>query len=167
MGDASMSELLDRAKASLEGVTEGPWQVVGYGNIHTETVGEYPPIGKIYGGSNQQFIAAARQLVPELIAEVERLEKLQTNYFRCAEALTEWRGRAMKAESEAESVKYQLEDECESHRETITKRDHWKSLWQGAVEGSTKVIQERDEALRALDKVTESWKRLVEGGSDE
>lgn len=96
-----MSELLDRAKASLEGVTPGPWQVVGYGNIQPETVGEYPPIGKIYGGSNQQFIAAARQLVPELIEYAE------------------------------------------------------------------KVIQERDEALRKLDKVTESWKRLAAGYSDE
>lgn len=134
-----MSELVDRAKASLE---------------DTKCTDEMQDLFRV-------------GLVRELIAEVERLEKLQTNYFRCAEALTEWRGRAMKAESEAESVKYQLEDECESHRETITKRDHWKSLWQGAVEGSTKVIQERDEALRALDKVTESWKRLVEGGSDE
>lgn len=33
--------------------------------------------------------------------------------------------------------------------------DHWKSLWKGTVEYSTKVIQERDEALWALDKVTE------------
>ncbi len=69
-----MSELVDRAKASLEGVTPGQWQVVGYGNIQPETVGEHPPIGKIYGKGNQQFVAAARQLVPELIAEVERLE---------------------------------------------------------------------------------------------
>lgn len=69
-----MSELVDRAKASLEDTTPGLWQVVGYGNIQPETVGEYPPIGKIYGKGNQQFIVASRQLIPELIAEVERLE---------------------------------------------------------------------------------------------
>lgn len=45
--------------------------------------------------------------------------------------------------------------------------DHWKALWQGTVEYSTKIIQERDEALWALDKVTESWKRLAAGYSDE
>lgn len=70
-----MSELVDRAKASLEGVTPGPWQVVGYGNIHSHTVGEHPLIGKVYSKGNQQFVAAARQLVPELIAEVERLRE--------------------------------------------------------------------------------------------
>lgn len=31
--------------------------------------------------------------------------------------------------------------------------DHWKSLWRSTVEDSTKIIQERDEALWALDKV--------------
>lgn len=33
---------------------------------------------------------------------------------------------------------------------------HWKALWQGTVEYSTKVIQERDEALRALEEERES-----------
>lgn len=31
--------------------------------------------------------------------------------------------------------------------------DHWKSLWQGTVEYSTKVIQERDEALREVERL--------------
>ncbi|MBV6360422.1 hypothetical protein R2325_16335 [Mycobacteroides chelonae] len=69
-----MSELTERGKALLEGATPGPWQNVGYGNIQPETIGAYPPIGKIYGKGNQHFVAASRQLVPELIAEVERLE---------------------------------------------------------------------------------------------
>ncbi|MDM2383840.1 hypothetical protein PP563_09895 [Mycobacteroides abscessus] len=131
-----MSELLDRAKQSL---SDHQWAK----SCRVESL--YP-----------------EQIVRELIAEVERLEKLQTNYFRCAEALTEWRGRAMKAESEAESVKYQLEDECESHRETITERDHWKALWQGTVEYSTKIIQERDEALRELEEERESHRETAE-----
>lgn len=94
-----MSELVDRAKASLALVINngsGTWAVEGCTEMYA--------------------------VIPELIAEIERLE--------------------------GESA-------------------HWKALWRGTVEDSTKVIQERDEALRALDKVTESWKRLVEGGSDE
>lgn len=136
-----MSELVDRAKASLEGVTGGPWETrpgatgdptTTSASVHSghRSILVYRSIlvssdGYHYGYADKadaRFIAAARQLVPELIAEVERLE--------------------------GESA-------------------HWKALWRGTVEDSTKVIQERDEALRALDKVTESWKRLVEGGSDE
>lgn len=30
---------------------------------------------------------------------------------------------------------------------------HWKALWQGTVEDSTKVIQERDEALREVERL--------------
>lgn len=124
-----MSELLDRAKASLEGVTPGPWQVVGYGNIQTEAVGEYPPLGKIYSKGNQQFVAAARQLVPELVAEAERRQDL----------ITEFR----KRDDVATGVIKNLCDE----------RDHWKSLWQRTVKDSTKVIQERDEALREVEQL--------------
>ncbi|SIJ95685.1 Uncharacterised protein [Mycobacteroides abscessus subsp. abscessus] len=98
----------------------------------------------------------------EAADEIERLEKLQQVYFRCGEALTEWRGRAMKAEPEAECLKVQLEDECESHRETLAERDHWKALWQGTVEYSTKIIQERDEALRELEEERESHRETAE-----
>lgn len=98
-----MSELVTRAKALLGGTTPGPWQNVGYGNIQPETVGEHPPIGKIYGKANQRFVAASRRLVPELIEAVEFLESAA---------------------------------------------DHWKTLWQGTVKDSTKVMEERDEALR-------------------
>ncbi|MFT9654953.1 hypothetical protein [Mycobacteroides abscessus] len=58
--------------------------------------------------ADARFIAAARQLVPELIEAVEFLEP---------------------------------------------SADHWKSLWKGIVEYSTKVIQERDEALREVEKL--------------
>lgn len=43
-----------------------------------------------------------------------------------------------------------LEDQRE---EALREADHWKALWQGTVEDSTKVIQERDEALRALESI--------------
>lgn len=126
-----MSELLNRAKASLEGVTKGPWKWSNYrvpdllGRAGEPGVYEYDTevLEAEHGGEcgcqssctlelnikkeDREFIAAARQLVPELIAEVERLE----------------------GESE-----------------------HWKALWRGTVEDSTKVIQERDEALRELEQ---------------
>lgn len=31
--------------------------------------------------------------------------------------------------------------------------DHWKSLWQGTVKDSTKVMEERDEALREVERL--------------
>ncbi|SIC59820.1 hypothetical protein [Mycobacteroides abscessus] len=40
--------------------------------------------------------------------------------------------------------------------------DHWKSLWRGAVEYSTKVIQERDDALRKLEQEQESHQETAE-----
>lgn len=83
-----MSELVDRAKAYLEGVTGGPWETrpgatgdptttsasvhSGHRSILVSSDGYH------YGYADKadaRFIAAARQLVPELIAEVERLEE--------------------------------------------------------------------------------------------
>lgn len=83
-----MSELVDRAKASLEGVTGGPWETrpgatgdptttsasvhSGHRSILVSSDGYH------YGYADKadaRFIAAARQLVAELIAEVERLEE--------------------------------------------------------------------------------------------
>lgn len=82
-----MSELVDRAKASLEGVTEGPWvswkdresresYSDGYvyrGNVISDSTKQIV-VTKSGNAANSLFIATARQLVPELIAEVERLE---------------------------------------------------------------------------------------------
>lgn len=39
---------------------------------------------------------------------------------------------------------------------------HWKALWQGTVEYCTKVIQERDEPLRALEEERESHQETAE-----
>lgn len=69
-------DVVARAKAALEGVRPAPWQVVGYGNLHAGEPGEHPPLGKVYGTANAAFVAASRSLVPELLAEVERLRKL-------------------------------------------------------------------------------------------
>lgn len=100
-----MTDLVERAKAALEGVTEGPWRVEEYedpGNTyswrqpyiaspHKNPLGSWPEqIAKMMWRHKQvsqnrlatddarrdadaRFIVAARQLVPELVAEVERL----------------------------------------------------------------------------------------------
>ncbi|AMU20849.1 hypothetical protein [Mycobacteroides abscessus] len=39
---------------------------------------------------------------------------------------------------------------------------HWKALWQGTIEDSTKVILERDEALRELEREQESHQETAE-----
>lgn len=79
--------LLDRAKASLEGVTEGVWTVDPMRGGHCGVRGGKYQLQVVYARSDwegfgngsrladAEFIAAARQLVPELIAEVERLER--------------------------------------------------------------------------------------------
>lgn len=66
-----MTDIIERAEAALEGVTDGPWVVVGYGNIHYHVVGEQPPIAKVWNTANSQFVVAARSLVPELVTELK------------------------------------------------------------------------------------------------
>lgn len=88
-----MSDVVDRAKAALAGVTEGPWKwerntltggIGGYDEVITP--GPVECMSYCYGGTSvielenpehdREFIAAARTLVPELVAEVERLRWL-------------------------------------------------------------------------------------------
>ncbi|MBN7552955.1 hypothetical protein [Mycobacteroides abscessus] len=73
-----MSDISERAKESLEGVTRGPWKM---GNrrqpdvVHTpQGCLWHPELGFINHHRDGEFIAVARQLIPDLIAEVERLE---------------------------------------------------------------------------------------------
>lgn len=49
-----------------------------------------------------------------------------------------------------------LADEVERLEDLIA---HWKALWRGTVEDSTKVIQERDEALREVERL----RRIING----
>ncbi|AOT25809.1 hypothetical protein SEA_TORTELLINI_64 [Mycobacterium phage Tortellini] len=101
-----MSDVVERAKAALEGTTEGPWgtngSMIATGLVKVargvtefkqsiakmdddayldeyeddEFDGEYPPFEQKI--ADAEFVAQARTLVPELVAEVERLraEKL-------------------------------------------------------------------------------------------
>lgn len=86
-----MSDVVVRAKAALEGVTEGPWVVNqegwscissgpdsvfhGYFNGSCGDCGDeiHDAASVAISVEDAEFIAAARTLVPELVAEVERL----------------------------------------------------------------------------------------------
>lgn len=79
-----MSDPVARAKALLEGVTEGPWEVdnddPGVWSPECIVIGNYTaaddfnsPMWEDATRADREFIAAARSLVPELVAEVERL----------------------------------------------------------------------------------------------
>lgn len=78
-------DLLSRARAALEGVTEGPWESdwdpadnwFSITAVPQEKHGHMyvcPEVTTVEGErADAHFIAAARTLVPELVAEVERL----------------------------------------------------------------------------------------------
>lgn len=91
-----MTDIIERAKAALEGATEAPWFVHDFADplvsenpdASAVTVScDHPAhitVASMGGGrmgsrsieqaqKDARFIADARQLVPELIAEVERL----------------------------------------------------------------------------------------------
>ncbi|MAY48822.1 MAG: hypothetical protein CMH38_03505 [Microbacterium sp.] len=64
--------LLARARAVLDGVTEGPWVQVGFGNVQQVPAGQHPPVAKAWRSANGEFIAQSRTLVPELVALAAR-----------------------------------------------------------------------------------------------
>lgn len=102
MGANAMSDIAERAKALLDGVTPGPWEhrigpddethseyctktLINSGEPLHVLIAESPDPKFAYvvpaitgdgptSARNAEFIAAARTLVPELIAEVERLQ---------------------------------------------------------------------------------------------
>ena len=84
----SGADVIARAKAALEGVTEGPWRAslldgIDYedgsscirGGVYPDVHGSAPVFLSSSGIDRRdaRFIAAARTLVPELLAEVKRL----------------------------------------------------------------------------------------------
>ncbi|WP_237112808.1 hypothetical protein [Mycobacteroides abscessus] len=74
----------------------------------------------------------------------ERLKRQQL--LTLAYVLEEQRDRALKKVEQIPELVAEVERlQAESA--------HWKSLWQGTVEYPTKVIQERDEALREVERL--------------
>lgn len=93
-----MSDVVQRAKAALRGATEGPWDYyIGEQCCGGTCVDNGHGLPLHSGGdllpSDAMFIAAARSLVPELVAEVERLH-----------------GLLVSASDEAKSLRKQLAD---------------------------------------------------------
>lgn len=91
-------DVVARAKAALEDVTVGPWEVTGgvvwCGQViavpdPSDPTGQTPmpellqeKICDTAPGADAEFIAAARSLVPELVAEVERLRMAEVERQR-------------------------------------------------------------------------------------
>ncbi|AVJ48287.1 hypothetical protein SEA_NUEVOMUNDO_9 [Mycobacterium phage NuevoMundo] len=73
-----MSDAAERAKAALEGVTEGPWTWTHGMDARAMVLGPDNLRVKLEGYRDAEFIASARSLVPELIAEVERLRSYKS-----------------------------------------------------------------------------------------
>lgn len=74
-------DVVQAAKAALQGITEGPW-VAEYsgeqGNCviphDAQSTREAVAVTRLYHQqADANFIAASRSLIPELVAEVERL----------------------------------------------------------------------------------------------
>lgn len=122
-----MSDIVERAQAALEGTTPGPWDAFYHHgdtsypsdsyNVITERTGDRvaevddesrdyeEPHGDF--GRDAHFIAAARTLVPELVAEVKRL-RWQIKH----EGLEPVRGRekhAPSASAEAHCVRRRVD----------------------------------------------------------
>lgn len=81
-----MSDVTERAKAVLEGVTRGPWRV-GKRNragivLTPHGCVWHPSRGEVNNPRDGEFIAASRELVPELVAEVERLREARRDEGR-------------------------------------------------------------------------------------
>lgn len=73
-----MSDLTDRAKAALEGVDPyRPWEAESYED-GTYVYGADSALAKTYRPQIADFIIAAAELLPELVAEIERLEDTAT-----------------------------------------------------------------------------------------
>lgn len=68
-----MTDPTTDARELLAAITPGPWIQVGFGNIHRAPAGEHPPVAKTWNRSNGAFVAAAPQIVTDLLAEIDRL----------------------------------------------------------------------------------------------
>ena len=102
-----MTDLITRAKAALDGVTEGPWDVQyerGTTQLHMAGAKDvcqmcdetyYPWVPENL--NDWEFIAAARTLVPELVAGLEAAQRREEDANRAA---FRHLARAQKAEAE-------------------------------------------------------------------
>lgn len=98
---ADVAGMVERATAALDGVTPGPWVAVRASHGPVDVFSGDRDIVTFYGtnsGNDARFIAAARQLVPDLMAAIKaqarqiadltaRAEKAEAENTRLREAL--------------------------------------------------------------------------------
>lgn len=189
-----MSELVDRAKASLEGVTDGPWvswksrescesYSDGYvyrGNVISDSTKQIV-VTKSGNAANSLFIAAARQLVPELIEYAEKviqerdealrvLEAERESHQETAEIMRRTRERAERLEKRSVPESVTRIDMIDPKR-----HEHWSDYWSVSIQDEGRTLklfaegdgsaarEERDAALAKT--ISEDLRRL--GGTDE
>lgn len=72
---ATPTDVVERAKAALEGTTQSPWDAVeaAYGGEWWIELRHRRTVARELDGPDARFVAAARSLIPELVAEIERL----------------------------------------------------------------------------------------------
>ncbi|OBJ62513.1 hypothetical protein [Mycobacterium asiaticum] len=81
-----MTDIVERAEAALEGVTPGEWEWNRWGGLvagREVYVLDFDGMASeiTYTEADGEFIAAARQLVPELVAEL-KTARAQRDEFR-------------------------------------------------------------------------------------
>ena len=69
---------IERAKALCEAATDGPWVENKYREVWTSECPKDLVADAFLKQPDAKFIAASRELVPKLIAEVERLRGIAT-----------------------------------------------------------------------------------------
>lgn len=114
MENASMTIDIDQAERLANAATPGPWTVAPNGGgiygpcpiVVAVTVGDDPEPVVFATNDDLDFIAAARTLVPALIAEVRRLTKERDAYDVKAQRLGEMLGDTMR---EVEELRRQVQ----------------------------------------------------------
>lgn len=122
-----MIDIVERAKAALDGVTDGPWEWF-YGDqccggtcvdndhgLPLHSGGDLLP-------NDARFIAAARTLVPELVAEVEELRAVvSADDSTAARIHRQW--------TQSRRQVKELRAEVERLRQQIANRTEWDPSW--------------------------------------
>jgi hypothetical protein len=88
----NVTDIIDRAKHLLEGVTDGPWKWDEWpdcsqiGSPTGQLLAVTPSVlMREQSSTDARFIAATRELVPALVAEIERLRTELTQDSRVEE----------------------------------------------------------------------------------
>lgn len=137
---AQRADIATRAKMTLEGVTDGPWEVNGFGNVNRTPGGEHPPVAKAWKAADARFIAQSRTLMPELLAGVERTQEVRD----------QWRGRAENAEMEIDF----LQEALQRARADAASGDDAAARWRIRAETAEAEV---DRLRGALDRLAENW----------